>query len=104
MSVINEIKNIKDEVKDWLTKFPHLRDSDDKLWCSIVSKELGMDKLKSMSGYDLLKLIAEEKVKSFESVSRTSRVIQEKHSELSGERRKKRKALAEEVRKQIHSV
>lgn len=102
--MIKQIKNIKSEVRRLLEKFPHLRDSDNKLIATIWGKELGADKSKQTSTYCFLEAFASGKHTSPESVRRCRQLIQEQHPELRGLSYKKRKVKAKEFRKEIVTI
>lgn len=67
-----------DKVKDLLTKYPALRDSDKKLTWSVWMRELNMNNNDSLTYDKYLQAT------SFETISRCRRKIQERHPELRG--------------------
>lgn len=106
--MINQIKNIKTEVKRLLTKFPHLRDSDNKLIATIWGADIGKDEKglisKQITAYCFLEAFANGKHTSPESIRRVRQKIQEQCPELQGESYKKRKVKAQEFKQEIKSV
>lgn len=86
------------EVKELLESDPRLRDYDNKLYARIVVNHLGGIALaKNHSAYELLCMIAENELPSFESISRARRLLQEDHEHLRGTRRKQKMEAQEEV-------
>lgn len=79
------------EVKELLEGDPRLRDYDNKLYARIVVNHLGGIALaKNHSAYELLCMIAENELPSFESTSRVRRSLQEDYPHLRGTRRNKK--------------
>ena len=76
----------KQKVKELLTKFPELRDSDNKLIAFYWYKELkakGMNP-KEMSGMDFLQYFSSSKLTNSETIHRCRRKAQEQNKELRG--------------------
>tara|TARA_B100001248_G_C27258509_1_gene397263 strand:+ start:407 stop:730 length:324 start_codon:yes stop_codon:yes gene_type:complete len=93
----------KDRVYKWLEKASHLRDDDNKLianiWCEdIVSKGYSV---KDISGHFLLKLLAEHKLTSTESIRRSRCKVQEDNPHLRGHKYNKRMAKQKEVKSEL---
>lgn len=96
------IKENFERVKEILTKYPEMRDSDNKLMAHIWREDLGY-KLNVMSAQELLvNLASKHDLSSWGSITRTSRKVQELHSELRGknyiDRHKKEIEVIEEVK------
>ena len=102
--MINEIKNIKAKVKQLLTKYPHLRDSDVKLIANIWHSQLGAGKAREFSAFDFLGGFSSGYYISPESIRRCRQKIQEQNVELRGKSYVKRKQKGMEMKKEIYSV
>ena len=89
-------KNIQDLVENALNNCDKSKDNDNhliaKIWYSKLEEPLRTDCL------PLLKLIAEGKLPSFESVSRCRRKLQELHPDLRGDKYIERHLRQEEVK------
>lgn len=100
MTVANEILTTYDVVKGLLEKYPHLRDSDEKLAANIWLKELGgrLTAL-NLTGLEMLNIFAQgERLTSLESIGRTRRLVQERNSNLRGEKYLNKQKHQEEVK------
>ena len=92
---------IKDTVEDLLKRFPHLRDSDEKLvaniWHSSIRKLGGAN----LSAFEFLQIYANGNIPNSESITRCRRKIQEENPELRGknyqERQEKQETIKEEL-------
>jgi hypothetical protein len=91
-------------VKLFLTKYPRLRDNDNKLFSTIWLHELrsmGYDEHKT-SSYELLKMQSENKLTSAPSIKRARAKLQEEEPEYRGEKYHKRKGkLQDEWREDL---
>jgi len=94
----------KDKVKLFLTKYPRLRDNDNKLFSTIWLHELrsmGYDEHKT-SSYELLKMQSENKLTSAPSIKRARAKLQEEEPEYRGQKYHKRKGkLQDEWREDL---
>jgi len=88
----------KDLVLEMITKYPSLRDSDNKLTANIWNKELKLKKLdiNTMSASDLLSLVANDKLSSPVSIKRHRAKFQEVNASLRGNKYKERQTNAQE--------
>ena len=82
-----ELKNTKSKVEFCLRQFPKLRDSDMALICHVWRSEIDYH---SMSGEDVLRAIANEKLTNPESIRRVRQRLTEYHPELRGASWRKR--------------
>lgn len=76
----------KDKVKNLLIKYPHFRDSDNKLIAAYWFEELkgkGVN-LDEMSGMEFLHFFANSKLTNSETIHRCRRKAQEENTELRG--------------------
>lgn len=87
-----------------MKKYPHLRDSDQKLMATIWQSQCGRDKLKTISGFDFLNDFANGKFSSAESIMRCRRKVQEQYPELRGKSYFQRKVKQQEFRHEIRTV
>ena len=98
---MEKLFGIIDEVEKFLTKYPELRDNDEKLmaniWWNYVSFNIG----ESASGKALLSMLAEGKLPSYESISRCRRKLQEECPHLRGDKWHERHKRADNIRKEI---
>ena len=107
--MINQIKNIKEKVKQLLIDKPWLRDSDEKLIANVWCYQMGLDEngisiSKSTTAYDFLKAYSENQFSSAETCRRCRQLIQEKHPELRGKSYIARKTNAKKVKQLIHTI
>ena len=78
----------KDKVKNLLTKYPHFRDSDNKLIAAYWFEELkrkGMNP-DEMSAMDFLQYFSDSKLTNSETIHRCRRKAQEQNQELRGKK------------------
>lgn len=88
---------IKQTVIDLMTEYPHIMDSDDRLIATIWNRESkGIE-----SKYELLKMLADGKLTSPESIRRMRQKIQEENPALRGltweKRHKKQKKVKQNL-------
>ena len=88
---------IKQTVIDLLTEYPHLRDSDDRLMANIWFKESKGEEHTKL----FLKMLAEGKLTSPESIRRMRQKIQEERPELRGLTWEKRHKKQEKVKQSL---
>lgn len=100
MTRLKEIKELHTLVVKLLTKYPHLRDSDQKLVSNIWYYELDGAEL---SAKDFIGLIANKKLTNYDSITRARRKVQEEHEELRGTNYTKRKEQEAVVREGINN-
>lgn len=82
MSSFHTFKKSEDMVKYYLTEFPHLRESDEKLVCAIWSDECG-DTI-GMTAFDFLTKIVNKQLTSGESITRHARALRKEFPLLRG--------------------
>ena len=103
---MKKLFSVKNEVEKFLTRYPLLRDNDERLMANIWAKYIGnrddMDGPESWK--DILNLLATGKLPSYESISRCRRKIQEKKPHLRGEKWNERHGRAKEIRKEIARI
>ena len=88
-----------EEVERFLTKYPILRDNDERLMANIWCSHIG--NLEDVDGKEILHMLANHKLPSYESISRCRRKIQEKNPHLRGEKWNERHGRASKIRKEI---
>ena len=88
-----------DEVKKLLTKYPSLRDNDDKLMANIWCNRI--DNLDITTATTVLIMLADRKLPSYESISRCRRKLQEDNPNLRGNKWIQRQSRARKIRKEI---
>lgn len=76
----------KDKVKNLLTKYPHFRDSDNKLIAAYWFEELKRKGVNpdEISGMDLLHYFTDSQLTNSETIHRCRRKAQEENTELRG--------------------
>ena len=76
----------KDVVLEMISKYPALRDSDNKLTANIWNKELKVQgwNIKTMTASDLLMMVANDKLSSPVSIKRHRAKFQEENESLRG--------------------
>ena len=88
----------KDLVLEMISKYPALRDSDNKLTANIWNKELKVKgwNIKTMTASDLLMMVANDKLSSPVSIKRHRAKFQEVNENLRGLKYKQRQVNAQE--------
>jgi len=105
--VINQGRNLKNLITNFLRNNRYVRDNDMKLYANVVwfyccDKDIDLEKI---SGMEFLKIMAKhEGFPMFESVRRTRQKIQEQNPELRGELYVKRHNLKSVVREEIKTL
>lgn len=97
-----DYKKTKERVEKYLLTYPHLRDDDFKLIASYWQNEIGKGKIETLTGYELLKMFAEQKLTHPESIRRSRQKLQELRPELRGKSYKSRKKEEQEFTKNIN--
>ena len=80
------------------------RDSDDKLVCNIWYNRLGKERVNLMSAMELMQIISDGVLPSYDNISRARRKLQEDHVHLRGESYKERHHQEAGVRAKISSI
>ena len=96
---MKKLFSVSDDVEKFLTKYPPLRDDDERLMANIWMSHIGNLEIKN--GRDILHMLAKHQLPSYESVSRCRRKIQELKPELRGEKWVQRQKRAKKIRKEI---
>ena len=91
-----------DDVKQFLTKYPLLRDDDERLMANIWNAHIG--NLEDIDGKEILHMLANHRLPSYESISRCRRKIQEIYPHLRGEKWEQRHKRAEIIKKEIVGI
>lgn len=94
--MLDKIISIMDRVKELLEKYPHLRDSDNKLVANIWNQEK-----QDTDAFGFLQLYADGKITPADSITRARRKLQELHPELRGKKYDQRHREEKKVRKNI---
>jgi hypothetical protein len=89
--------SIKDKVFDLLTRYPHLRDSDEKLCSNIWYSKIE----KGLSATEFLAIYSEGKLPNSESITRCRRKVQEDHPELRGTLYEEKQAKQEQIKEEL---
>ena len=99
-----KLKQARDQVQELLEKHPSLRDDHSRLVVNVWYKELktfGVDITSEVK--EVLNLITRN-LTSSETITRTSRLLQETVPELQGREWKKRQAHTKKVKKEIREL
>ena len=96
---MKKLFSVVDDVEKFLTKYPPLRDDDERLMANIWMSHIG--NLEMKNAWDVLHMLAKHKLPSYESVSRCRRKIQQINPELRGEKWTERQKRAKKIRKEI---
>jgi hypothetical protein len=88
---------IKEMVYDLLVRFPHLRDSDEKLCANIWYAKAA----RCATAMDFLQMYANGEIPNSESITRCRRKIQEENESLRGELYRERQAKQEDIKEQL---
>lgn len=92
------IVDLYTRVKNILKAYPQTRDSDNKLVAIIWGEDTVRDST------NILVLLADDKLASFESIGRARRKVQELCPELRGKKYFKRQGLQVEVKKDLREI
>ncbi len=93
------MKNIKEKVKEILTKYPATRDCNYKLYGNFM--HFNYPETSSISFYDYLHGMIAEKYPKLETITRCSRQLQEKFIELRGLEWEERQRQVKPVQKSL---
>ena len=96
---MKKLFSMANEVKKLLTKYPSLRDNDDKLMANIWCNRI--DNLDNETATNVLIMLAKRKLPSYESISRCRRKLQEDNPNLRGNKWIQRQSRARKIRKEI---
>ncbi len=106
--MLTSLKKTMQRVMDLLTERKELRDSDNKLIATIWREDIKSLNLAyaTLSAHDLLKLLADNKLTSPESIRRDRQIIMAKpgNNHLQGKSYKPRKKHGNEIAKEIHAL
>jgi hypothetical protein len=97
-----QYKKTKERVEKYLIDKPHLRDDDFRLIANYWMSEITTDKLKDLTGYELLKMFAEKKLTHPESIRRSRQKLQEMNPDLRGKSYKSRKKEEQEFTRNLN--
>jgi hypothetical protein len=105
---MNNFENLKDKkqvVADILLRYNSTKDSDGALIATFYMNEIGgKDILKSMSAYDFLKILSEDKLTPASTIIRVRRKLQEDYINLRGKKYQERMNAGEDTRKKIKTL
>jgi len=99
MKQLQRMVNVKPSVKNLLTKFSSLRDSD-----RLLVAEFWKQELKALKTNDLLMMLKAGNLTSYDSITRVRRKVQEENKKLRGKLYKERKAIGKQVKMNIKNV
>jgi len=101
---------VKDKVEKQLGKHKHVRDDNRKLVANIWWQNLKLiaekkgKTIQEMTAMDLLTELANNNLDDYESITRVSRTLQEKHEIYRGEKYIQRQAEQEKIKHQLHNI
>jgi hypothetical protein len=105
---MDNFKNLKDKkqvVANILQRYNTTKDSDGALIATFYLNEVGgKDILKSMSAYDFLKILSEDKLTPASTIIRVRRKLQEDYIDLRGKKYDERMNAGEDTRKKIKTL
>ena len=105
---MNNFENLKDKkqvVASILQRYNSTKDSDGALIATFYLNEVGgKDILKSMSAYDFLKILSEDKLTPASTIIRVRRKLQEDYIDLRGKKYDERINAGEDTRKKIKTL
>ena len=93
---MKKLFSLVDDVEKFLTKYPVLRDDDEKLMANIWSSHIG--NLEDIDGKEILHMLANHKLPSYESISRCRRKLQETCPNLRGDKWYERHKRAADIK------
>ena len=97
---MKQLFSVIDEVEKFLTKYPILRDDDEKLMANIWNSHIG--NLEDIDGKEVLSMLASHELPSYESISRCRRKLQEECPNLRGEKWYERHKRATIIKEEIN--
>jgi len=95
---------VTEKIEQFLYKYPHLRDDDNKLIATIWKWQVDnfhSENIDNMSAMDLLHFYAKRKLASAESIRRSRQKIQELNIALRGKKYEQRHKASEKVKQQL---
>ena len=95
------IKKLEEQVETVLNKYPDTRDNDQMLISLVWMNTVGKDRLKKMSGWDLLTMLSRKQLPNPESIRRSRQKLQENNEDLRGDKYKLRHQYEKDVKKEI---
>ena len=98
---ITMIKKLEEKVKNILIKFPETRDNDQQLVSFVWWHHLGTERVKKMSGWDLLTILSRKELPNIVSIWRCRQKLQEHNADLRGEKWADRQKHSKVVKKEI---
>ena len=96
---MKQLFSVIDEVEKMLIKHPPLRDDDERLMANIWNLHIGY--IEYLNGKDVLYLLANHQLPSYESISRCRRKLQEVQPRLRGKKWYERHNRAGKIRREI---
>ena len=96
---MKKLFSVVDDVELFLTKYPSLRDDDEKLMANIWNSHIG--NLEDVDAKEILHMLAKHELPSYESISRSRRKIQELNPNLRGDKWIERQKRAKKIKKEI---
>ena len=94
--------SVLNEESKFLTKYPPLRDNDERLMANIWNKYIG--NINYLNAKDILTMLAKGDLPSYESISRCRRKLQELHPELRGEKWEERHKKQQSVKNELKQI
>ena len=96
---MKKLFSVVDDVELFLTKYPSLRDDDERLMANIWHSHIG--NLEDVDAKEILHMLAKHELPSYESISRSRRKIQELNPNLRGDKWIERQKRAKKIKKEI---
>ena len=98
---ITMIKKLEDRVRNILNKFPETRDNDEQLVSFVWWYHLGTERVKKMSGWELLTMLSRKELPNITSIERCRRKIQEHDADLRGDKWEDRQRHSKAIKKEL---
>jgi hypothetical protein len=102
--MIKKITSQKEAVTYWLTAYPPSRDNDELLVGCIWSRIIGKDRLDVITSRQMLHMMANGELPSFDAITRMRRKIQETNIHLRGTTYLERQNRSLEVKQDINTI
>ena len=96
---MKKLFSVIDDVELFLTKYPSLRDDDERLMANIWHSHIG--NLEDVDAKEILHMLANHELPSYESISRCRRKLQEECPNLRGEKWYERHKRANIIKQEI---
>lgn len=101
----NQMKTLKDRVRDMLMRYPQYRDNDYKLMAHVWMIEMGgQEDCRNRTAMDFLQTYSKGTLSHAESIRRMRQKIQEQNPDLRGDKWQERSDMQQTIRMKITTL